>query len=97
MTGSTQTWGRKQVRSIAACDMIHCDGSSASSSNERQEEVLRSWVTEGTGGWTALHTHSSIPVVSCSSCSLERGCLGDFILMLVSKQMVIAGKKFLCG
>lgn len=40
MTGSTQTWGRKQVRSIAACDMIHCDGSSASGRNERQEEVL---------------------------------------------------------
>lgn len=25
MTGSTQTRGRKQVRSIAMCDMIHCD------------------------------------------------------------------------
>lgn len=53
------------MRAISVCDRIHPDGSSANGRNERQEEMLFSEVTWGTGGWK----HPSIPVSSRNSCS----------------------------
>lgn len=54
-------WCRKQRRLASVCDRIHGDESSASGTNGRQEEMLFSQVTWGTGGWMCLHTEPSIP------------------------------------
>lgn len=60
-TGSTRMWCRKHGRLASVCDRIHRDGSSASGTNGRQEEMFFSKVTWGAGGWTYSHTEPSIP------------------------------------
>lgn len=78
--GSTRPRCRKRVRPGAVCDRSRWDGPEpAAESRGRKGCSFPRSLGGQADGEASAHIHPSIhPLVSCNSCSLGRGSLGDF-------------------